>query len=121
MAGEKFCAIASHLHPSHDLEEYRKDLNDVEALTEMTPDRIVLWMVDAQTTLQAADEDGWLIGGNTSNERTSKTEFFVDAVNFLDVKLLNTWGERSIHNWTCAYVHREARQIDFWSFQEFCT
>ena len=74
--GKKFCALASHLHPYHDLEEYRKDLNDVKALTEMTPDRIVLWMVDAQTTLQAADEDGWLIGGNTSNERTTKTEFF---------------------------------------------
>ena len=74
--GKKFCALASHLHPYLDLEEYRKDLNDVKALTEMTPDRIVLWMVDAQTTLQAADEDGWLIGGTTSNERTTKTEFF---------------------------------------------
>ena len=92
-----------------------------KALTEMTPDRFVLGMVDAQTTLQAADEDGWLIGGNTSNERTSKTEFIVDAINSLDVKLLNTWGERSIHNWTCAYEHREARQIDFLDFQEFCT
>ena len=111
--GKKFCALASHLHPYHDFEEYRKDLNDVKALTEMTPDRIVLWMVDAQTTLQAADEDGWLIGGNTSNERTTKTDFFVDVVNFLDVRLLNTWGERSIHNWTCAHEHREARQIDF--------
>ena len=113
---EKFCILASHLHPYHDLEEYRKDLDYVKALTEMTHDRIVLWMVDAQTTLQAADEDGWLIGGNMSNERTTKTEFFVDTVNFLDVKLLNTWGERSIHNWTCAYVHREARQIDFLEF-----
>ena len=27
--GKKFCAMASHLHPYHDLEEYRKDLNDV--------------------------------------------------------------------------------------------
>ena len=51
-----------------------------------------------------------------SNERTTKTEFFVDAVNFLDVRLLNTWGERSTHNWTCAYEHREARQIDFLEF-----
>ena len=30
-----------------------------------------------KTTLLAADEDGWLIGGNTLNERTTKTEFFV--------------------------------------------
>ena len=75
--GKKFCVLASHFHPYHDLEQYRKDLNDVEALTEMTPDRIILWMVDAQTTLRAADEDGWLIGGNTSNERTTKTEFFL--------------------------------------------
>ena len=45
-----------------------------------------------------------------------KRSFFVDAVNFLDVRLLNTWGERSIHNWTCACEHREARQIDFLEF-----
>ena len=68
--------MVSHLHPCHDLEEYRKDLNDVEALTEKTPHRVVLWMVDAHTTLQAEDEDGWLIGGNTSNEWTSKNGVF---------------------------------------------
>ena len=89
--GKKFCILTSHLHPYHDLEEYRKDLDDVKALTETAHDRIVLWMVDAQTSLQAANEDGWLIGANTSNERTAKTEFFVDAGNAMDVKLLNTW------------------------------
>ena len=54
-----------------------------------------------------------------------KRSFFVDAVNSLDVKLLNTWGEKSIHNWTCAYEYREARQIDFFgvsrSFAHHCT
>ena len=59
--GKKFCILTSHLHPYHDLEEYRKDLEDVKALTEMALDRIILWMVDAQTSLRAANEDGWLI------------------------------------------------------------
>ena len=92
--GKKYCILASHLHPYHDLEEYRKDLDNVKALTEMAQDRIVLWMVDAQTPLQAANEDGWLIGANTSNDRTAKTEFFVDAVNAMDVRLLNTWNKK---------------------------
>ena len=48
----------------------------------MASGRIIFWMVDAQTTLLAADEDGWLVGDNTSNGRTSKTVLFVDAVNF---------------------------------------
>ena len=65
----------------HDFEEHRKRfsvlfsgslcrkaLNDCKALTEMTPHRIVLWLVDAQITLLAADECSWLIGGNTIQE-----------------------------------------------------
>ena len=123
--GKKYCILTSHLHPYHDMEEYRKDLEDVKALTEMARDRIILWMVDAQTSLRAANEDGRLIGANTSNERNAKTEFFVDAVNAMDVRLLNTWGEKNIHNWTCAWKHREARQIDFFgasrTFAHQCT
>ena len=49
----------------------------------------------------------------------------MDAVNSLDVRLLNTWGERNAHNWTCAYEHREARQIDYFGvsrrFAHECT
>ena len=120
--GKKFCALASHLHPYHDLEEYRKDLNDVKALTEMTPDRIVLWMVDAQTTLQAGDEDGWLIAGNTSNERTTKTEFFVDAVNSLWTSGYSTRGERGVSTIGLALMSIEKYvNSNFWSFQEFRT
>ena len=123
--GKKYCILTSHLHPYHDMEEYRKDLEDVRTLTEMARDRIILWMVDAQTSLRATDEDGRLIGANTSNERNAKTEFFVDAVNAMDVRLLNTWRVKNIHNWTCAWKHREARQIDFFgasrTFAHQCT
>ena len=76
-----------------DLEEYRKDLNDFKALTEMTPDRIVLWFVDAQTTFLAADEYSWLIGGNTLQE------FVLLWYSFWCIRLLNTWEFGSIYLW----------------------
>ena len=97
--GKKFCALASHLHPSHDIEAYCKSSNDVKALTEMTLDRIVLWMVHAQTirslwksvqkiTLLAADEHSWLFGANTEKE-------------FCLLWYAQHVGVRSIHIWIC--------------------
>ena len=81
-------------------------LNNVKALTEMTPDRIVLWMVDAQTirslwksvqkiTLLAADEHSWLFGANTEKE-------------FCLLWYAQHVGVRSIHIWICGCGRREA-------------
>ena len=54
-----------------------------------------------------------MIGNNSSRERTKKTESFVDTEHALNTRLLNTWCERTVHNWTCAFMNREARQLDY--------
>ena len=58
-------------------------------------DRTLIWMVDAQTALGAADAGGILIGSNSSHERAAKTGRFVDTTHAFDARSLNTWEENS--------------------------
>ena len=66
-------------------------------------DRTLIWMVDAQTALRAADAGGILIGSNSSHERAVKTGRFVDTAHAFDARSLNTWEENSAPVYVCIH------------------
>ena len=41
---------------------------------------------------------------------TKKTDIFVNTLHTLRVRVLNTFVDLTVYNWTCAYTTREAGQ-----------
>ena len=69
-------------------------------------------MVGAQTRLRTSDAGEVLIGTNTTNDSSAKTDILVNTVRAERECLVNTFGERTVRNWTFAYSNREGRQND---------
>ena len=79
-----FCCFC--LHSFHDIEEYRKSFSVVFSES-----------LRRKITLFAADEYGWLIGGNTVKVFSVAAEFF------LVFQAAQHVGVRSIYIWTCCF------------------